>query len=498
MRVRHNARKTSYAGVTLIGGYMYQKISLILLSSVFASSIAFADAARDALVDLGVSEGIQKTVQAEASLTDGKAYVYKVDGKAVLVKSGSPIEANVKVGDLIQPGDKILTEKNASVAIAFDYLKKNAVQIPSETQAVFNSIEPTDIKLEDGSVFSAVDGLVKGSSWKVTTPAAVAAVRGTVYLVSYESSNGEFFAATVDVPDDGKTSAIEIQPIDGKGEAFVPEGKEISLREGEAPSNEMVQDLKPEVVTEIKQFFEVLKTERTESDKDGGNNNGGNGPNGPSGPTGPSGNMPGSGGPMGGSTGTQAGGMTNNPAMGMFPPAGTFDPSKGPAGMTTFDPANANSTGNNPPPGMTAPMGGGGLAGFMPETMKMDGMGAAGPNIGGSASTMTTDGFGTALAGGFTGGMSEGPGMVENFGSGPTDSFGGQMDTFSGPPGGEFGTFSSGGMYETAGIYLPPLDPITDTTTATGGCLASDPNCTGGSTIGCTAGTSPDGSGGCH
>lgn len=90
---------------------MNKKISLILLCSVFALPSAFADSARDALVDMGVSSGIQKTLQAETSLMDGKAYVYKVEGKAVLLKSGSPIEAQAKVGDLIQPGDKFSQKK---------------------------------------------------------------------------------------------------------------------------------------------------------------------------------------------------------------------------------------------------------------------------------------------------------------------------------------------------------------------------------------------------
>lgn len=252
---------------------------------------AVMDAEFEALVDLEMSSKIQENAQNEVTLADGRAYVYKVEGRAVLVKADSPVESQVKVGDLIEVGDRIMTEKKSVVTIAFDMLKKNAVQIPSQTRAVFNSIEPTDIRLEDGTVFSAVDGLPKGSTWKVSTPSAVAAVRGTVYLVKYEASNGDFFAATVDVPDDGKDSAIDIQPLHGAGGAFVPEGKEINLREGQSPSNDMVQDLKPEAVSEIRQFFEKLKVEREERSKnDGGNNNPGGGndggtpPNGPRGP----------------------------------------------------------------------------------------------------------------------------------------------------------------------------------------------------------------------
>lgn len=265
---------------------MYKYLSMIILT-VFISSQFVIAAERDALVDAEISAGLQQNAAADISVTDGKAYAYKVEGKAMLTKSGSPVETTLKVGDLIQTGDKIYTEKGAVISIAFDSMKKNAVQIPAETSALFKSIEPTDIHLDDGTVFSAVDGLPKGSTWQVSTPSAVAAVRGTVYLVNYEASTGDFFAGTFDVADDDKVSAIEVQPVDGQGLANVPEGKEINLKEGDQPTNDMVQDLKPETVAEIREFFQELKSERNESEKDersGNNNNpgdnggGGNGP----------------------------------------------------------------------------------------------------------------------------------------------------------------------------------------------------------------------------
>lgn len=226
------------------------------------SHVAFAADARDALIDAQTKTGEKVNAEQGSSLSDGKGRVYQIDGTATMTRQGSPVEEKLKVGDLVKVGDTISTNEKSSVSIAFDYLKKNAVHIPAESKAVFDSIEPNDIKLENGSIFNAVDGLTAGSSWKVTTPVAVAAVRGTVYLVRFESATGQFYAATVDVPDDGKTSAIEIQLVDSDGSANVPEGKEISLKEGEAPSSDMVQDLSPEAVAEIQQFFEQLKNER--------------------------------------------------------------------------------------------------------------------------------------------------------------------------------------------------------------------------------------------
>ncbi len=249
------------------------KIKIILLILLCVGPISgFCANARDAAIDAHVF-----TPKPDGSEKDGKAKVYELQGKAMLTSKGSPEERALKVGDEIRVGDAIYTEKGASISISFDNRKQNAVRIPAETKATFTSIEPTDIKLDDGSIFSVINGLAKGSTWKVTTPSAVAAVRGTVFLVRYEAANGQMYAATVDVPDDGKTSAIEIQSLDGSNSTQVVEGKEISMKEGETPTTEMVQDLSPEAVAEIQAFFEQVVAEQqaeaapeSESDQDSG------------------------------------------------------------------------------------------------------------------------------------------------------------------------------------------------------------------------------------
>jgi len=243
-------------------------IVLLALIVFGLSQNSFAADSRDALIDAQMKTGGNASAEQDMTLTDGIGHVYKIQGKVLIAKSGSPVEKKLKVGDSVQKGDRIHTYKKASVSIAFDYLKQNAVHIPESSRATFVSIEPTDIKLENGTVFSAVDGLAYGSTWKVTTPVAVAAVRGTLFLVRFETATGEFYAATVDIPDDGKTSAVEIAIIDRDGSANVPEGKEITLREGETPSSEMVQDLSPEMVTEIQQFFEQLVNDRQDTSQD--------------------------------------------------------------------------------------------------------------------------------------------------------------------------------------------------------------------------------------
>jgi hypothetical protein len=190
--------------------------------------------------------------------TDGKGRVYQVKGKVYLAKKGSPEEVRLKKGAILEAGDTITTEAKSSVSIAFDESYKNAVQITENSKAILEGVEPTNIRIINGSIFNAVDGLPKGSSWKVTTPAAVAAVRGTLYIVRFIAANGQFFAATVNVPDDGKTSAIDIQEISGSDSADVPEGKEITLNQGQEPDQSLVKDLDPSALQEIMDFFKNL------------------------------------------------------------------------------------------------------------------------------------------------------------------------------------------------------------------------------------------------
>jgi len=196
--------------------------------------------------------------------TDGKARVYEVQGSAFILKKGSPVEKKLKKGDVINPGDTIHTETNSKVSIAFDESYKNAVHIPQNSKALIESIEPTNIRIENGSVFSAVDGLPQGSTWKVTTPTAVAAVRGTLYLVNYQSAGGQFYAATVDIPTDEKNSSIDIQQITSNGSVNVPEGNQITLKEGEKPDIKLVQKINPAMLDEILKFFADLQKLRTE------------------------------------------------------------------------------------------------------------------------------------------------------------------------------------------------------------------------------------------
>ncbi len=270
--------------------------AVLLLPTVAFAQVSARDADIDAKLDAGALTGIapptgSQAASAPASASqkfrdpylpaviqstqvilgqnDGKARVYQIKGNVFLIKKGSPEEVKLKKGDMLVTGDTLYTESNSTASITFDENYKNAVKITENSKAILEGVEPTNIRIINGSIFSAVDGLPQGSTWKVSTPAAITAVRGTLYIVRYLAANGQFFAATVNVPDDGKASAIDIQEISGNDSANVPEGKEISLKQGESPDDSLVKDLDPSVLDEILEFFKNLVDLRADSDNSG-------------------------------------------------------------------------------------------------------------------------------------------------------------------------------------------------------------------------------------
>lgn len=178
----------------------------------------------------------------------------------VSAKGKGPWQA-VSDGTIIRKGDVILTERESAAAIAFSRDRGNALYIPENTRAAIRSIDPVDVYLEDGTVYNVVSRLPAGSRWKVSTPVAIAAVRGTFYLVNFVAADGSFASAVFDVPDDGESSSVSVVQVLGEGEGpsvDVPEGNQIELRAGQAPDPWMIEDIDPRWLEAFMRFFAHL------------------------------------------------------------------------------------------------------------------------------------------------------------------------------------------------------------------------------------------------
>ena len=165
-------------------------------------------------------------------LKDHIGKVFDFQGDARLLRKDAERWKAVQRGMIIRQGDQIVTGKNSFVEIAFDSYFLNIARIEEKTRAEFLSIEPTNIRLEDGTVFSSLEGLKPGQGYKVTTPTAVAAVRGTVYSVSYSRKTEE---AEIKVFEDhnGRKSIVEVSPTFLQRDVSPGENpSKIALREG--------------------------------------------------------------------------------------------------------------------------------------------------------------------------------------------------------------------------------------------------------------------------
>ncbi|MDP3920455.1 MAG: FecR domain-containing protein [Candidatus Omnitrophota bacterium] len=205
-----------------------------------------------------------------ASKQDKQAKIYEVQGRAKIAREGSDDWQKLRAGSYIQEGDIVLTSEGARVQIAFDESFLNIVTVPGNTRAVFRAIEPTDIFLEDGTLYNVFDGLGKNANWKVTTPTAVAAVRGTTYFVNYTASNGEFVAAAVDVPDEGEDpSSIAVYLEGEEGSAVsVPEGFQIDLDFGQSPDESLLAVIDPFWLDQIQDILEDVAQKRQENNSE--------------------------------------------------------------------------------------------------------------------------------------------------------------------------------------------------------------------------------------
>ena len=130
---------------------------------------------------------------------------------------------SVNVGDEITQGMKIQTIGNKSFVDIFigDYIIKvignSIVDVKKLFENVKDGNKEVKFSVEKGKLFSRITNrLSKGDSYEVTTPTAVAAVRGTEFLVSAENgkSNVACLNGLVSVLNNSlkDSSPIELQP----------------------------------------------------------------------------------------------------------------------------------------------------------------------------------------------------------------------------------------------------------------------------------------------
>ena len=140
-----------------------------------------------------------------ADMKRGAIIITAVQGKAKIIKPGATEGKNATKGTALQQGEKIITEKDSSVSLAFE--NGSVIQVEAESNFVVEEFlqapwevseqalsemktEPSNSKLatylEYGEVTSGVKKLKPGSSLTVSTPLGTAEIRGTDFKVGLQ------------------------------------------------------------------------------------------------------------------------------------------------------------------------------------------------------------------------------------------------------------------------------------------------------------------------
>lgn len=187
----------------------------------------------------------QPAAQADPGLEDHRAQVFEAEGDVRILKKGSEDWQKALKDMIIEEGDKIVTGEKSHVDIAYDPYFLNIVRIEEKTKGEFRSIEPTQLFLEDGTLFSALDGLA-GKTYQISTPTAVAGVRGTTFDISFEAKTGNL--QTHVFPD----QSAHLGEIALVGE----DGKELKIVEGQGFADGVMGDIPQEKMETAKQFMD--------------------------------------------------------------------------------------------------------------------------------------------------------------------------------------------------------------------------------------------------
>jgi len=138
-------------------------------------------------------------------------------------------------GMQLKAGDTIRTARHSKVDIALDKEKKNAIQIAEKALAVLNAAEDEAtidrLELSRGRVYSNLENIKAGMSFEVTTPSAVAGVRGSSYMVYVEPDQDEV-AALKDTVFIKAFDANKVQLMD----MMLPEGFRTFIERFQEPS----------------------------------------------------------------------------------------------------------------------------------------------------------------------------------------------------------------------------------------------------------------------
>ena len=170
---------------------------------------------------------------AAAATQAAKAVIIFTEGEVQYKDAGSSEWKPAAKGMPVSQGGEILTSEGGTCHVALGPGLKCVTKVKPGTHAVLRSLEPVEINLQAGKLFSLLRDLPKDSVFKVMTATAVASARGTWEEVGVGDSDGDGSAdTTVSNFEDDKgdsESTVVVQDVASGEEQIVEEGEFTSL-----------------------------------------------------------------------------------------------------------------------------------------------------------------------------------------------------------------------------------------------------------------------------
>lgn len=182
------------------------------------------------------------------------AMVIEVKGK-VMLSSGKTIRMGVKEGMALLPQDRVVTAKDSFVVVRIR--NYGIFKIKEDTSVQLSDLVKHSGKLameiEKGGILFHIKKLLKNEEVVVKTPSAIAAVRGTSFLITADDSSGEKGTSVAVIE-----GAVAVKS--GDKEALVEAGK--SLKASEDGKMEVAESIVSvdEINTEVKFLKESFGT----------------------------------------------------------------------------------------------------------------------------------------------------------------------------------------------------------------------------------------------
>ncbi|MCG3176186.1 MAG: hypothetical protein MOGMAGMI_01127 [Candidatus Omnitrophica bacterium] len=156
--------------------------------------------------------GFALIVSSPSNLQGGEfaCQIIGVDKNAWILRGDTGVKITpVKPGDVLYYGDTLTVVRGNSVDVSFDAQKGNVFHIEGQTDIKITKGLAKQLEMKEGRIFAFLDNPTADRNFKVVTPTAVAAVRGTRFSVQ-SSSAGPTHIATYE-------GSVQVRARDAEG-----------------------------------------------------------------------------------------------------------------------------------------------------------------------------------------------------------------------------------------------------------------------------------------